>query len=258
MSIQLTDVDYSMKQTASALAPVSGYEPWPMRSMESVKETLAKGVPVLMRVHCAADYPTGSETDDHKLDMESHAVLLVGYDDCRKAFLIVDPWRSELGGSCGGERYLSYEDYCLLMVNGTAEKATVLSLPQIKMNPRCSNGERFIDFRVGFFRPRGYVLDEASTFFSKLSLLIAVGNTEVARELEGKWCIGEYARFSIPVPNDVVGVAVIQVACKITLEGMRPYKYKDELSYRVEQKIDFGRWKNSEVVYGIREVTVSA
>ena len=61
MSIQLTDVTYNTKRVADALAPVSGYEPWPMRSMESVKETLSKGVPVLMRVHSAADYPTGSK-----------------------------------------------------------------------------------------------------------------------------------------------------------------------------------------------------
>ena len=47
--------------SSTALAPVSGYEPWVMRSTSSVKEAIADGNPVLMRVHCAADYPMEDE-----------------------------------------------------------------------------------------------------------------------------------------------------------------------------------------------------
>jgi len=226
--------------------------------MESVKETLSKGVPVLMRVHCAADYPTGSESNDQRLDMESHAVLLIGYDDRREAFLVIDPWRNELGGSYCGERYLSYEDYCLLMVNGTAEKATVLSLPQIEMNPRCEGEGKFIDFEVGFFRPRGYVLDEEGTALTKLKLAISVEKTEVTRTLEGRWRIGERARFSVPMPDSVEGISEVQVLAQITLEGIRPYRYRDEFSYKVEQKIDLGRGEILETDNSAREVAASA
>ena len=78
---------YSKKaatKIASGLAAVSGYEPWPMRTIESMKESLADGVPILARLHSAADYPTSTEETDHKLDMESHAILLIGYDDAKE------------------------------------------------------------------------------------------------------------------------------------------------------------------------------
>ena len=190
--------------------------------------------------------------------MESHAVLLIGYDDRREAFLIIDPWRNESDGSYRGERYLSYEDYCLLMVNGSAEKATVLSLPQIEMSPRCEGEEKFIDFEVGFFRPRGYVLDEEGTALTKLKFAISVGQSEVTRALEGKWRIGECARFSVPVPDGVEGVCGVQVLAQITLEGIRPYRYRDEFSCRVDQKIDLGRGKTLETDNSAREVVASA
>lgn len=44
-------------ETANALVPVIGYEPWSLRALESIKSSIVNGVPTLIRVHSAADYP---------------------------------------------------------------------------------------------------------------------------------------------------------------------------------------------------------
>lgn len=43
-------------ETANALVPVIGYEPWSLRALESIKSSIVNGVPTLIRVHSAADY----------------------------------------------------------------------------------------------------------------------------------------------------------------------------------------------------------
>ena len=89
-------------ETANALVPVIGYEPWSLRALESIKSSIVNGVPTLIRVHSAADYPIENEELSHRLDMESHCVLIVGYNDDkssnRRAFLA--------NGRLGKRRYL--------------------------------------------------------------------------------------------------------------------------------------------------------
>ena len=43
-------------ETANALVPVIGYEPWSLRALESIKSSIVNGVPTLIRVHSAADF----------------------------------------------------------------------------------------------------------------------------------------------------------------------------------------------------------
>ena len=224
----------------SAIAAVSGYEPWPMRSMASVKETLSEGIPVLMRVHCAADYPTGSEKLNEKLDMESHAVLLVGYDDYKQVFNIVDPWPTAQPGEFSGRRELSYEDYCLLMVNGTAERATVLALPTSDLELRCVERQRFLCLRIGLYRPRGYVLDELRTYITNLEATFSFQDYQSTRRIEGKWAIGDLADITCRVPEYVEGASEVTVSTAITVEGVRPYRYCDKFVYEFAEEVEFG------------------
>ena len=96
-------------ETANALVPVIGYEPWSLRALESIKSSIVNGVPTLIRVHSAADYPIENEELSHRLDMESHCVLIVGYNDDKEEFDIVDPWNPNWGGQHGGVGKLPYE-----------------------------------------------------------------------------------------------------------------------------------------------------
>lgn len=60
-------------ETANALVPVIGYEPWSLRALESIKSSIVNGVPTLIRVHSAADYPIENEELSHRLDIHSTA-----------------------------------------------------------------------------------------------------------------------------------------------------------------------------------------
>ena len=63
----------------------------------------------MIRVHSAADYPIENEELSHRLDMESHCVLIVGYNDDKEEFDIVAPWNPNWGGQHGGVGKLPYE-----------------------------------------------------------------------------------------------------------------------------------------------------
>lgn len=76
--------------TFKGLAPVVCYEPWFPRCLEAIKQCLNDGYPLLVRLHSAASYPNDAD-ECYKLDLESQAVLIVGYDDEKQAVAIVDP-----------------------------------------------------------------------------------------------------------------------------------------------------------------------
>lgn len=227
--------------SSTALAPVSGYEPWVMRSMSSVKEAIADGNPVLMRVHCAADYPMEDELLNQRLDMESHSILLIGYSDVDEVFYAVDPWNPSWGGEFHGKRMLSYEDYCIMMVNATCDKATVLSLPQCDYGVVKTENDCFLNMSVGFYTPRGYILDRQGTAVKSLNVEVDFGIGSVSRNVEGNWLIGEYAQLAFRVPKGIEGLSRISVNMAISIEGTRPYPYFDTFKYKAERLIDFGR-----------------
>ena len=147
-------------ETANALVPVIGYEPWSLRALESIKSSIVNGVPTLIRVHSAADYPIENEELSHRLDMESHCVLIVGYNDDKEEFDIVDPWNPNWGGQHGGVGKLPYESLHVACVNCTAEKGTRLSLISHKIRPVLIEENASLAVDLGFYEPLGYVIDE--------------------------------------------------------------------------------------------------
>lgn len=231
---------------ASGLAAVSGYEPWPIRTIESMKESIVDGIPILVRFHSGADYPTGSENDDQNLDMESHAVLLVGYDDTEKIFNVVDPWRKDWMGAFNGQYKIPYDAIHTVLVNGTYDKATRMSLPHTEVRFEEINKNRFINLKIGFYRPRGYVLDAKGTSFKNFNITLKVDDIEINRQISGNWTIGEYAALSFRLPDKISGDLKLDFDVKATIQGIRPYPYKDKFHYEFENSITVPR--SSQVV----------
>jgi hypothetical protein len=104
----------------AGLLPIGSYDPFQPRFIANLKEHLAAGYSVVVRLHPGVAYPMPDNDLVHKVDREGHVVAVVGYDDDKDTFLIGDPWRAEWGGDRHGLTTLTAQDLALLLCNTTA------------------------------------------------------------------------------------------------------------------------------------------
>jgi hypothetical protein len=104
----------------AGLLPIGSYDPFQPRFIANLKEHLAVGYSVIVRLHPGVAYPMPDVDLVHKVDREGHVVAVVGYDDQDGTFLVGDPWRAEWGGRRHGLTTLTAQDLALLLCNSTA------------------------------------------------------------------------------------------------------------------------------------------
>jgi hypothetical protein len=214
--------------TFKGLAPVVCYEPWFPRCLEAIKQCLNDGFPVLIRLHAAANYPA---EDVYKLDLESQAVLIVGYDDEKQSIAVVDPWNNNWGGEIGGRRWISYSDTSKQTVNTSLGMAMCLTPPQVQLIPQFDKNQNLsIEAHVGFYSPRGVVMDRESWAIKKITVECILpegwGKT-VSYELAGHWIVGDVIKLSMPITSNPKSNEEIKVLIKADIQGKRPYEFND-------------------------------
>lgn len=237
MSISLINSGYDFR--SNEIVAVSGYEPWSKRTLDSIRESLANNIPILARVHSAADYPCTNYQDATHLDMESHAVLIIGYDDTLEEFTVMDPWKKEWGGEYGGIETLPYSIVHKILVNCTMDKCTRIAPLDVKVSSILREDKPFVSVKIGFYTPRGYILDQKETAFSMFNIKVASkhGSIDMERTIRGHWTIGEYAELYFPVSSINYADDCVNVSIKGKLTGNRPYKYTDDIDYECEANI---------------------
>lgn len=244
LSLEIND----KSETASGISAVSGYEPWPERTLDSMKESIAMGIPALARLHSAAEYPASDEKTTQKLDMESHSVLIVGYDDNEQMLDVVDPWHKEWAGSFGGIEKLPYTAIYKRFVNGTADKVTRIALPEKHVSIVDTNNKPNILLKIGYYCPRGYVLDQEGSKFTKfdvqLSYSMAGKEYKIVRKVNGNWKIGEYANITFPLSTESTGKIELKFNVNATLQGIRPYAYEDSFNDKFEKLMTINNRNN--------------
>ena len=143
-----------------------------------------------------------------RLDMESHCVLIVGYNDDKEEFDIVDPWNPNWGGQHGGVGKLPYESLHVACVNCTAEKGTRLSLISHKIRPVLIEENASLAVDLGFYEPLGYVIDRNNTKFETFKVTIHYlfnGNEkQQSQSLSGEWKFGEKAIFATVYKGNII------------------------------------------------------
>ena len=216
------------------LAPVVTYEPWFARCLDSIRQSLADGCPVLIRYHSGADYPIEGPLV-YKNDVESHALLIIGYDDDKKALLVSDPWNKEWGGIHGGRRWIPYKIMDEHAVDSSLGVIQALSTLQLKTFPRHNeDGALVMGISAGFYSPRGYVMDRDSWLITELEVVCqlpeSMGGEEVRRSHRGSWPVGEMANFTLPVTDLAHEAAELEVFVECKIEGSRPYPFEDTIS----------------------------
>lgn len=230
-------------QNITGFAPVIGYEPWALRTIESVKQSLVDGQPILIRIHSALSYPTDSDRNTAKLDMESHAVLIIGYDDFKQEFDILDPWRVDWNGSKGGLSTIKYEALPIVCVNATAEKSTRCSLIQKKVavyTDKFYNTSVSIDF--GFYVPKGYIIDQKQSKFTEFDVTASYtlnGSVFTYHNIiRGEWWVGQTAKMEIPIGKDISEEVDVHFAVSSKLVGDGPYHYEDIIKFEFNEMVD--------------------
>ena len=191
-----------------------------------------------MRIHSAADYPTGSEQNNQRLDMESHCILLIGYDDAQQVFNVVDPWQKRWEGAFSGQREMPYTSIYTSAVNCSLGEITEMALPASEVVYLELNGQRQVQLKIGFCRHRGYILDEKETCFTAFTITAKCDKYKLTRNIKGRWCIGEYAEIIFPISDELLEPKTMQFDVEAEIEGIRPYPYKDSFYYQFEEFVN--------------------
>ena len=247
--------------STNALAPVIGYDPWALRTIESFKHSIASGVPVLIRVHSAAEYPIVDEEVAHEMDMESHCVLLVGYNDDFREFDAVDPWNNNWGGRHGGIEKFHYSWVPITCVNCSADKGTRISTITHSMKVNEMDGNASVTVELGFFEPLGYIMDKDSTRFEEFDVCITYMHGEVEKKqtqtVQGQWYIGEKAALSFPIEKSLKGELDIEVDVYAKLACDRPYPFNDSIHMKFTESIMIDRMHDVVTDAEVNEMAVN-
>lgn len=246
--------DIAEDSTFSGLAPVVCYEPWFPRCLEAIKQCLSDGYPLLIRLHSAASYPNDI-SDCYMLDLESQAVLIIGYDDEKQAVAIIDPWNNNWGGELGGKRWVSYSDISRQTVNTSLGIIMCLTPPQFQLTQQLDvNQNLSITAEIGFYSPRGVVMDRDSWAIKKITaecILPDMWGKAIQFEMEGHWIVGDLITLSMPITTKPECDGEIKVIIKAEIEGIRPYQFKDCIEMSKNIFVNAAKSKQSVFNYAV-------
>lgn len=239
--------------TARGLAPVVCYDPWFPRALESIKQSIHDGHPVLIRLHSAASYPINSDLR-YLIDVESHAILIVGYDDAKQAVAIIDPWNKNWGGNLGGRRWLTYT----ALEQQTVDSSKGISVPLASLQTKSEaqfdeTGNLSIKLQIGFYIPRGTVMDRDSWAITKVNVNCGLpeswGSKQIDYEIVGRWLVGDTVNLSLPITNNLKGDGEISLSIHAAIRGKRPYDFEDNISVHENLFVNAARAEIAEKQY---------
>jgi hypothetical protein len=219
------------RQKASGLAPVTCYDPYFSRLGHYLRAVLADGHPVLARLHSAAEYPTADESM-YKIDLEGHGILIIGYDDERRAFAAADPWDRRWGGQHSGIRWIGYNELSLVLVDSSLGAIMVLSPLDVTTAVSEDGDEPVLTVSVGFYEPRAIVMDRANQEIRNVRITVTAGEFSATVRDSGQWKVGQNAVMKVKIPASASDINIQLVA---TVAGQRPYPYEDEIGVELHR-----------------------
>lgn len=219
---------------AKGLAPIVCYDPWFPRTLEAIKQSIYDGHPVLIRLHSAASYPISSN-ERYTVDLESHAVLIVGYDDEKQAVALIDPWDKKWGGNLGGRWWLPYTVLATKKVNTSMGMSMPLAPLEVEAKTHWDNADNLsVTLQIGFYIPRGTVMDRDSWVIKQIivncKLPEAWENKQFDYEVTGHWTVGDCINLSLPIANQPKRDEEINICVNAVIQGQRPYNFEDCIS----------------------------
>jgi hypothetical protein len=202
-----------------------------------MRRSLADGHPVLIRLHPAAAYPAPAAMMQ-KNDLEGHATLVVGYDDDKRSFALLDPWQNRWGGARGGLRWISYSQLQMEIVDSTLDYMLIPA--PLVVQGRISRGignARVLNIFVSFYKPHGIVMDQDNQVLREVKVTLEPNqNVEfdgpTTSIVKGVWPVGKKAHVSFALAHTAVIPDEIIVNVQARIAGSRPYPFEDTTSTR--------------------------
>ncbi|HLB42809.1 MAG TPA: C39 family peptidase [Gammaproteobacteria bacterium] len=202
----------------SGFASLSGYDPAMHRFFEALKQAIVDGVPALIRLHSTSEYQFG-ENNSYTVDMENHAVCVIGYDEENQSFAVMDPMKPD------SIQWMRMDLLKTSIVDCTQGLITFLAPLWIEATKHAT----LLNVKVGFYIPKMNVMDKENMLISDVELII--------RHLEGEIFTTSYSAhtknaliphtFKLEVPVDL---NIVAITAKAKVSGMRPYEFSDYIS----------------------------
>lgn len=209
------------------LSGISRYDPHSPRCFQGIKLNLLENRPTLLRVHSAASYPAGDYR--FQLDEEGHAIVIVGYDDVRQAFAVIDPFKRD--NLEAAVTWLSYRDLSLTMVD--ASLGTDLTAPGLYLSATVSEVGHKLFVSVGLPQVYGTIIDHDNFSLEdvRISVSFSIGGKrfESSHFANGNYFIGSRVNFYIDLPIDCNDGIDVEIVADGVLHGLRPYEYRDAI-----------------------------
>jgi len=213
------------------------YDPYYARMLQSIRQCLSDGHPVLVRLHSAADYPAATMTA-YQNDLEGHVVMIVAYDDTRRLLGIWDPWDKRSGGERGEFSWMPASELAAI-VQDSSRDCYIVPAP-LEVNARVEDGTLKVE--VGFYPVEGIVMDRDSLFLSDIS--VELGRTKdlsfaegSSAKISGQWKVGENAVLEFPLVESEASAASLVIEVSATVRGVRPYPFQDSIRTTASRRV---------------------
>lgn len=212
-------------------ACISYYDPYTPRTLETIKIALGRKQPLLVRLHGGAEYYASSRSDipRNQIDIEGHAVLLVGYDDVQKKLAYLDPWAQE-EGSEQEIRWMDYETFCINIVDYTNGILLGAAPPKIDYRDLIRGGQRWLEVKAGFDSLPGRIMDRENFHISSAEVVVIDRHGQkIAQErVDGTWYAGMQMAIHLPLEDNPADP--LQLKVRLSVTGARPYPFCDQLT----------------------------
>ena len=197
-----------------------------------MRRSLADGHPVLIRLHPAAAYPAPAAMMQRN-DLEGHATLIVGYDDDKRSFALLDPWQSRWGGARGGLRWISYSQLQMEIVDSTLDYMLIPAplAVEAKISGATVNS-RVLNILVSFYKPHGIVMDQDNQVLREVKVTLEPNQDlefdgPTTSIVKGVWPVGKRAHVSFALRQTAFIPDEIIVKVQARVAGSRPYPFED-------------------------------
>lgn len=209
------------------LVSIMRYDPHVTRCFEGIKLNLLEDRPTIVRVHAAANYPINQNS--YIIDQEGHAILIVGYDDDKLAFAIIDPFQRE--NQPPSITWLPYEKLAITMVDMTL--GNDLESPGLHVDAKISGDRSSIQICTGIPNVYGTIIDQDHLILRNLEVHVTItyeGTTEFFHHTaRAELPIGSQEIFKIKIPNNARKNIYVSINVNGTIKGVRPYEYQDQI-----------------------------